>query len=79
MVLGVIGRTYTYDPVHGTVTIYRRHTTTTVPLQTGLTFASTSGYAYVIGIQQRPVHRQWTAPCIRILLPPRARRPPTLS
>jgi hypothetical protein len=49
MVLGVIGRTYTYDPVHGTVTITAGTTTTTVPLQTGLAFTSNSGYGYVIG------------------------------
>ena len=48
MVLGVIGRTYTYDPVHGSVTITAGATTTTVPLQTGLAFPSNSGYAYVI-------------------------------
>lgn len=52
MVLGVIGRTYTYDPVHGTVTITSGTTTTTVPLQTSLAFASNSGYGYVIGFSK---------------------------
>ncbi len=49
IVLGVIGRTYSYDPVHGRVTIRQGATTTVVPLLTGQTFASNSGYGYVIG------------------------------
>jgi hypothetical protein len=48
MVLGVIGRQYTYDPVKGTVTVTQGATTTTVPLVTGLAFASNSAYGYVI-------------------------------
>ena len=47
--LSVGGRVYDYDPVHGTVTITQGANTTTVPLQTGLTFASNSNYGYVIG------------------------------
>ena len=50
IVLGVIGRQYTYDPIHATVTVTAGTTTTTAPLSTGLVFASTSGYGYVIGI-----------------------------
>jgi hypothetical protein len=48
IVLGVTGRQYSYDPVHGTVTITQGATTTTVPVQTGVTFASNSAYGYVI-------------------------------
>ena len=47
--LGVSGRLYTYDPVHGTVIVTVGASTTTVPLQTGLAFASSSFYGYVIG------------------------------
>ena len=47
--LGVSGRLYTYDPVHGTVTVTAGATKNTVPLQTGLAFASSSFYGYVIG------------------------------
>ena len=46
----MIGRQYTYDPIHATVTVTAGTTTTTAPLSTGLVFASTSGYGYVIGI-----------------------------
>ncbi len=49
IVLGVIGRTYSYDPVHGNVTIHQGAASTPVPIQIGLTFPSTSGYGYVIG------------------------------
>ena len=49
IILGVIGRLYAYDPVQGTVTITQGATTTTVPLSTGLTFASNSSYGYVVG------------------------------
>ena len=48
IILGVTGRQYSYDPVHGTVTITQGATTTTVPVQTGITFASNSAYGYVI-------------------------------
>ena len=55
MVLGVIGRQYTYDPVHAHGHGHRRHDHhDRVPLATGLAFASTSGYGYVIGIHERP-------------------------
>ncbi|MBS1854108.1 MAG: hypothetical protein JST11_01990 [Acidobacteria bacterium] len=47
--LSVAGRLYNYDPVHGTVVITQGANTATVQLQTGLTFASNSGYGYVIG------------------------------
>lgn len=50
IVLGVIGRQYTYDPVHGTVTVVVSGNSTVAPLETGLVFASNSGYGYVIGI-----------------------------
>ena len=50
IVLGVTGRLYTYDPVHGTVTVTQGATTTVVPLQTGLTFVSSTAYGYVIGV-----------------------------
>ena len=50
IVLGVIGRQYTYDPVHATVTVTAGATTTTATLATGLAFASNSGYGYVVGI-----------------------------
>ena len=46
---GVIGHDYAYNPIQGTVTITQNATTATVPLQTGLVFASYSGYGYVIG------------------------------
>src|SRR5579872_2702695 len=49
MILGVIGRQYTYDPIGATVTIYQGATTATAPLATGLTFTSNSNYGYVIG------------------------------
>lgn len=49
LVLGVTGRQYSYDPVHGQVTIHDGPNTTAVPLATGLTFVSSSGYGYVIG------------------------------
>jgi len=47
--LGVTGRNYSYDPVHGTVTITQGTTTTTVSVQTGVVFSSTSAYGYVVG------------------------------
>ncbi|MGA2501582.1 MAG: hypothetical protein ABSH20_27900, partial [Tepidisphaeraceae bacterium] len=43
------GRQYTYDPIHATVTVTQGATSTTVSLSTGLTFASNSGYGYVVG------------------------------
>lgn len=51
IVLGIAGRQYTYDPVHGIVTIIQGANTTPVPLQTGMTFASNSGYGYVVGFR----------------------------
>ena len=48
IVLGVTGRTYNYDPVHGTVTITQGGSSITVPVQTGVVFSSMSAYAYVI-------------------------------
>jgi hypothetical protein len=49
IVLGVAGRQYSYDPILGQVTVTARATKTIVPIQTGLTFASNSGYGYVVG------------------------------
>jgi hypothetical protein len=49
VVLGVSGRLYTYDPRRGTLTVAAGAESTTVPLRTGIVFASTSGYGYVIG------------------------------
>jgi len=49
IVLGVTGRQYGYDPVHGNVTIHEGANSTVVPIQIGLTFASSSNYGYVIG------------------------------
>jgi len=50
IVLGVTGRTYSYDPVQGTVTITQGANSITVPVQTGVVFTSTSAYVYVIDI-----------------------------
>ncbi|HLZ08169.1 MAG TPA: hypothetical protein VKT80_06260, partial [Chloroflexota bacterium] len=50
IVLGAIGRTYSYDPIHGTVTVAQGATKTPVSVQTGLTLVSNSNYGYVIGI-----------------------------
>ncbi len=52
MVLGPTGRTYTYDAAAGTVTVTAGPTSTTSPLQTGLVFASSSAYGYVITVNQ---------------------------
>jgi hypothetical protein len=52
MVLGPIGRTYTFDAAAGTVTVTAGATSTTSPLQTGLIFASASDYGYVITVSQ---------------------------
>jgi hypothetical protein len=49
IVLGVAGRQYSHDPILGQVTVTAGAVHTTVPIQTGLTFASNSGYGYVIG------------------------------
>ena len=51
ILLGITGRQYSYDPVHGTVTITQGANQATVPLQTGMTFASNSQYGYVVGLQ----------------------------
>ena len=48
IILGVTGRQYSYDPVHGTVTVTQGASSTIVPVQTGVTFASNSAYGYVI-------------------------------
>ena len=56
LALGVLGRLYSYDAVTGTVTVIAAAagggaaTQTVCRLQTGLGFASTSNFAYVIGI-----------------------------
>ena len=52
IILGVTGRSYNYDPVHGVVTVTQNNTKTVVPLKTGLTFASSSSYGYVITFEQ---------------------------
>jgi len=52
IVLGVIGRQYSYDSVHGNVTIHDGANNTVVPIQIGLTFPSTSGYGYVIAYSE---------------------------
>ena len=49
IVLGVTGRLYTYDPVGGAVTVTAGATQTTVKLQTGEAFASSTAYGYVVG------------------------------
>lgn len=49
IVLGVMGRLYTYDPVHAVVTIAAGTTSTTAPVQTGIAFVSNTFYGYVIG------------------------------
>ena len=51
MSLGIPGRLYSYDPVHGTVTVAQGSTSVPVPIQTGIAFPSTSGYGYVIGFE----------------------------
>ena len=50
IVLGTTGRLYSYNPVAGTVTITAGASSTTVPLLTGLGFASASNYAYILGV-----------------------------
>lgn len=52
LVAGVVGRQYSYDPIHGRVTIHDGANTTVVSLQTGLTFQSSSGYGYVIAYDE---------------------------
>ena len=54
MVLGILGRQYTYDPVHATMTVIQGATQTTVPVSTGSVFASSSGYGYVIQFTTLP-------------------------
>jgi hypothetical protein len=49
ILLGVTGRMYNYNPTQGTVTITQSGSSIVVPIQTGLTFTSSSGYGYVIG------------------------------
>jgi hypothetical protein len=52
IVLGVIGRLYTYDPVHAVVTVTAGTATTSAPVQTGIGFASNSQYAYVVEFEE---------------------------
>lgn len=61
IVLGIVGREYSYDPVHGTVTIAQGATTTAVPVQTGVVFASSSGYGYVIAFKDNSYSVNGTA------------------
>jgi hypothetical protein len=49
VVLGVIGRLYTYDPTHAVVTIAAGTTSTAAPVQTGIAFVSNTFYGYVNG------------------------------
>lgn len=49
MVLGVTGRLYTYDPIQARVTVAAGATSMSVPIQTGLTYVSSTFFAYVIG------------------------------
>jgi hypothetical protein len=51
MVLGVMGRLYTYNPVTAVVTVAAGATSTTAPIQTGIGFASNSQYAYVVAFE----------------------------
>ena len=50
IILGVTGRQYKYDPIHGTVTITQGANAATVPIQSGVALASSSGYGYVISL-----------------------------
>ncbi len=52
-VLGPPGRTYAYDPVHGTVTVKQGATVTKVSVATGSTFVSASNYGYVVGFSNQ--------------------------
>jgi len=52
VVLGVLGRQYTYDPVTATVTVTAGATSTTAQVQTGLAFVSGSSYGYAIGFAE---------------------------
>ena len=58
--LGIVGRTYNYNPTLGTVTITQSGNSIVVPVQTGLAFASSSGYGYVIGFSDSTVNSQPT-------------------
>ena len=49
VVLGPIGRLYTYDPIHGIVTVSAGTESSTATVQTGLAFVSNSFFGYVIG------------------------------
>ena len=60
MVLGVIGRLYTYDPVHAQVTVTAGTTSTTAMIQTGVGLVSNSFYAYVIGFVNPPTGGEYT-------------------
>jgi hypothetical protein len=51
--LGVIGRSYAYNPTQGTVTITQGASSIVVPIQTGLAFVSSSGYGYVTGFANK--------------------------
>jgi hypothetical protein len=52
--LGVLGRTYTYNAAQATVTVNAGAASTTVPIQTGVAFASNNFYGYVIDFTQDP-------------------------
>ena len=69
IVLGVSGPAVQLRSVHGHGHGDRRATQTTVPIQTGLTFASNSGYGYVIGFVEQAYYRPTAARCSRT--PPR--------
>jgi hypothetical protein len=53
IVLGVQGRVYSYDPIHGVVTVKQGTSDVLVPIKTGLTFVSSSSYGYVIGFSDK--------------------------
>ena len=52
VVLGVMGRQYTYNPVTAVVTVSDGTTSSAAPIQTGVAFVSSTSYAYVIGFTQ---------------------------
>ena len=52
VVLGVLGRQYTYNPVTATVTVTAGAASTTAQVQTGIAFVSGSAYGYVIGFAE---------------------------
>lgn len=50
MILGPIGRLYSYEPASGTVTVTAGATQTSSPLATGLVFESATSYGYVLSM-----------------------------